>query len=71
MVVVSSRQKVQKTKKDLFQRSQERIEELSAERCQESAASYRDSMDEGQKYKVAYCSDRYTENRDKQFCTES
>ena len=27
--------------------------------------------EEGQKYKVAYCSDRYTENRDKQFCTES
>ena len=26
---------------------------------------------EGQKYKVAYSSDRYTENRDKQFCTES
>ena len=25
----------------------------------------------GQKYKVAYCSDRYTENRDKQFCIES
>ena len=27
--------------------------------------------EEGQKYKVAYGSDRYTENRDKQFCTES
>ena len=27
--------------------------------------------EEGQKYKVAYCSDRHTENRDKQFCTES
>ena len=27
--------------------------------------------EEGQKDKVAYCSDRYTENRDKQFCTES
>ena len=27
--------------------------------------------EEGQKYKVAYCPDRYTENRDKQFCTES
>ena len=28
-----------KTEKDLFQRSQERSEELSTERCQESAAS--------------------------------
>ena len=27
--------------------------------------------DEGEKYKMAYCSDRYTENRDRQFCTES
>ena len=27
--------------------------------------------EEGHKYKVAYCSDRYTENSDKQFCTES
>ena len=27
--------------------------------------------EEGQKYKVAHCSDRYTENRDKQFYTES
>ena len=27
--------------------------------------------EEGQKYKVVYCSERYTENRDKQFCTES
>ena len=27
--------------------------------------------EECQKYKVAYCSDRYTENRDKQCCTES
>ena len=54
------------------QRSQERSEELSAERCQENAGSWRDSLDEeGQKYKVAYCSNRYTENRDKQFCTES
>ena len=26
--------------------------------------------EEGQKYKVACCSDRYTENRDKQFCTQ-
>ena len=26
---------------------------------------------EGQKYKVGYCSDRYTENRDEQYCTES
>ena len=41
-------------------------------RCQESTASWRDSMDEeGQKYKTAYCSDRYTENRDKQFCIET
>ena len=29
-------------------------------------------MDEqSQKYRAAYCSDRYTENRDKQFCNES
>ena len=27
--------------------------------------------EEGQKYKIAYCSDRYTENRDKQFYTKS
>ena len=27
--------------------------------------------EEGQKYNMAYGSDRYTENRDKQFCTES
>ena len=27
--------------------------------------------EEGQKYIVAYCSDRYTENRNKQFCIES
>ena len=55
-----------KLRKIFSQRSQERSEELSAERCQESAASKRESMDEeGQKYKVAYCPDRYTENRDK------
>ena len=69
---MSSRQWVQKQRKIFCQRSQERSEELSAMRCQESAASWRDSMDEeGQKYKMAYCSDRYTENRDKQFYTES
>ena len=27
--------------------------------------------EEDQKYMVAYCSDLYTENRDKQFCIES
>ena len=71
-MVLSSRQWVQKQRKIFCQRSQERSEELSAMRCQESAASKRDSMDEeGQKYKVAYCSDRYTENRDNQFGTES
>ena len=68
---MSSRQWVQKQRKICSQRSQERSEELSAMRCQESAASQRDSMDEGQKCKVAYRSDRYTENRDKQICTES
>ena len=69
---MSSRQWVQKQRKIFSQRSQERSEELSAMRCQESAVSLRDSMDEeGQKYKVVYCSDRYAENRDKQFCTES
>ena len=69
---MSSRQWVQKQRKISCQRSQERSEELSAMRCQESAASYRDSRDEeDQKCKVAYCSDKYTENRDKQFCTES
>ena len=26
--------------------------------------------EEGHKDKVAYCSDRFTENRDKEFCTE-
>ena len=68
---MSSRQCVQKQRQIFCQRSQERSEELSALRCQESAASRRDSMDEeGQKYKVAYCSDRYTENRDKQFFTD-
>ena len=67
-MLVSSRQWVQKQRKIFCQRSQERSEELSAMRCQESAASKRDSMDEdGQKYKVAYCSDRCTENRDKQY----
>ena len=41
-------------------------------RLQESAASLRDSVDEEvKKYKMAYCSDRYTENRDEQFCIES
>ena len=61
---MSSRQWVQKQKKIFSQRPQDRSKELSAERCQDSAASERDSMDEeGQKlYKVAYCSDRYTEN---------
>ena len=69
---MSSRQWAQKKRKIFSQRSQERSEELSAMRCQASAVSLTDSMDEeGQKYKVAYCSDRYTENRDKQFCTES
>ena len=43
---MSSRQCVQKNKRIFCQRFQERSEELSAERCQESAASYRDSMDE-------------------------
>ena len=60
-----------KTEKDLLPKIQDRSEELSAERCHESSAFKRDSMDEDQKCKVAYCSDRYTENRDKQFCTES
>ena len=27
--------------------------------------------EEGQKCKVAFCSDRYTKNRDKLLCTES
>ena len=27
--------------------------------------------EEGQNYMVAYCSDRYTENSEKQFCIES
>ena len=58
-----------KERKIFSQRSQERSKELSAMRCQQSAASYRDSMDEeSQKCKVAYCSDRYTDNRDKQIC---
>ena len=53
-------------------RSQEKSKELSTVRCQESAASLRDSMDEeSRKYKVTHCYDRYTENRDKQFCTKS
>ena len=66
IVVGSSRQWVQKQRKIFSEGSQERSEELSAERCPESAASYRDSMDEeGQNYKVAYCSDRYIENREK------
>ena len=66
------RQWVQKQRKIFSQRSQERSEELSVMRYRESAASYGDSMDEeGQKYKVAYCSDRYIKNRDKQLCTES
>ena len=72
IVVMSSRHWVQKQSKIFCQRSHGKGEELSAEKFQESAASWRDSMDEeGQKYKVAYCSDRYTENRDKQFCIES
>ena len=54
-MVVSFRQWVQKQRKIFSQGSQERSEELSVERCQESAASKRDSMgEEGQKYKVAY-----------------
>ena len=66
-MVASSRQRVQKQRKIFSQRSRERSEELSAERCQESAASLRESTDEkGQKYEVVYCSDRYSENRDKQ-----
>ena len=56
---MSSRQWVQKQRKIFSQRSQERSDELSAMRCQESAESERDSMDEeNQKFKVAYCSDR-------------
>ena len=66
-MVGSSRQLVQKQRK-IFSQS----EELSAERCQESAVVERDRMDkEGQQYMVAYCSDRYTENREKQLCIES
>ena len=38
---------------------------MSAERYQKNTASYRYSMDEDQQHKVAYSSDRYTENRDK------
>ena len=58
---MSSRQWVKKQRKIFCQRSQERSEELSAMRCQESTASLRDSIDEeGQKCKVAYCSDRHT-----------
>ena len=72
IVVECSRQWVQKQRKIFSQRSQKRSKELSEERCQESAASYRDSMDEdGQKYMVAYYSDEYTENKDKQVCIES
>ena len=71
-MVGSSRQWVQKQRKIFSLRSQERREELSAKRCQENAASYRDSMgEEGQKYMVAYCSGRYTKSRDKQICIES
>ena len=55
----SSRQWVQKQRKVFFHISQERSEKLSAERCQESAASSRDSLgDDGQKDIVAYWSDR-------------
>ena len=69
----SSRQLVQKQRKICFQRSQERSKELSAERCQERAQRPGgNSMDEeGQKYMVAYCSDRYTEKTETQFCIES
>ena len=50
IVVVSSRQWVQKQRKIFSQRSQETSEKLSAERYQESAAFLRDNMDEeGQK----------------------
>ena len=61
-----------KTEKHLFpkvSREQRRtvIREISRE-CR----VLEDRMDEdGQKYNVAYCSDRYTENRDKSFCIES
>ena len=43
--------------------------DFQQERCQESATSQADGMSgEGQKDLVAYCSDRYTGNREKQFC---
>ena len=55
-------------KRSFFQRFQERNLELPAGRCLESAGSWRKSIDEeGQKYVAAYCFDRYTENRDRQF----
>ena len=61
-----------KYRKRSFSRSQERREGLSSERCQESAAFLSDRIDEDdQKYMVAYYSNRYIENRDKQFCIES
>ena len=69
-MVGSARQWVQK-QKDLFLKvSREKRGTVSREVSRERIVL--DSMDaKGQKYIVACCSDRYTENRDEQFCFES
>ena len=57
-----------KTEKDLFLKvSRKKRETVTREVSREPSVQ----EDEGQKYMVAYCSDRSTENRYKQFCTES
>ena len=61
-----------KAEKDLFLKvSREKRRTVSREVPREHSI-LEDSIDEeGQKYMAAYCSDGYTENRDKQFCIES
>ena len=61
-MVVSSRQMVQKQRNIFCQRSLER-KRGTVMRAQRPRGTGID--EEGEKYKVAYCSDRYTENRDK------
>ena len=59
-----------KTEKDLFPKvSREKRGTVSNEVSRER--SVLEGQCEGQKYKMVYDSDRYTENIDKQFCTES
>ena len=61
-----------KTEKDLFPKVSREKRGIVSGEASKSAAPHRDSMDAtGQKYMMAYCSHRYTENRDKDVCIES